>query len=186
MLSIRGQLSHYHNPQADASSHYPEALKSIFSLEQSRIAKAFIEQWPGYEPTPLYALPELAKEILVEKAENIATVNYMLEAGSAHAGRSYFLLGSFSGTSPGLPLTGGHVTLPLNWDLFSEIIFANANRPVFTNFFGVLDAGGKAIAQLNIPLPLDPSTVGFTIYFAFFLDKPFKFVSNPLECIIVP
>ena len=67
MLSIRGQLSHYKNLQADSSSHYPEALKSIFSLEQSRIAKAFIEQWPGYGPTPLYALPALAEDIQVGK-----------------------------------------------------------------------------------------------------------------------
>jgi len=45
--------------------------------------------------------------------EYIGVVHFDLDAGVENAGRTYFLLGSLSGTSPGIPLPGGQATLPL-------------------------------------------------------------------------
>jgi hypothetical protein len=78
------------------------------------------------------------------------TVTFDVIAGSPHAGRTYVLLGSASGTTPGIPVGGGLV-LPLNFDPVLQFTFDNANTPVLSNTLGVLDALGRATATLNLP-----------------------------------
>lgn len=104
-------------------------------------------------------------------------VNFNLYAGPAYANRKYFLLGSVTGTSPGFPLPGGN-TLPLNWDVFTGLVFKLANSPALMNFHSAMDAGGTATAQLNTFGPLPPAAVGATMYFAFLLYQPYDFVSG--------
>jgi hypothetical protein len=111
------------------------------------------------------------------------TVNFTLNAGTVNGSRQYILLGSLSGTSPGTPLPGGFVTLPLNWDWFTDFVFLNANTPLFMNFLGVLDGGGQSSAQLNLP-PV-PGAAGITMYYAYTCSKPYDFVSNAVEIDIV-
>jgi len=67
MPGLQATLSHYANPQADSGANYPPALLEIASLEKSRGAVAEISRWPGYQPTPLYQLAELAQDIGVDK-----------------------------------------------------------------------------------------------------------------------
>lgn len=55
-------ISHYHNPAADRSLPYPASLREIISLEQARSAVAEIAGWPGYAPTPLVELEQMAHE----------------------------------------------------------------------------------------------------------------------------
>jgi hypothetical protein len=112
------------------------------------------------------------------------TLNFNLSAGSENEDRKYFLLGNFSGTSPGTQLPGGLV-LPLNWDWFSDLVLLLANTPVFEDFCGQLNASGEATAQLNAG-PLDPAYVGVILHFAYVLYAPFDFVSNPVPITIVP
>jgi hypothetical protein len=50
---------------------------------------------------------------------------------------------------------------------------------------GTLDASGTATAQLNAP-PLRPEFVGITMHYAYALNNPFDFVSNPVAIEIVP
>ncbi|MHC4943814.1 MAG: M14 family zinc carboxypeptidase [Planctomycetota bacterium] len=107
-------------------------------------------------------------------------VNFTLMAGSGNASRNYLLLGSVSGTSPGYPLPGGLVTLPLNWDDFLVMVLTMINTPVFDDFMGKLDTGGNAAAQLNVP-HLPPTAAGVVMYFAFTLNNPFDFVSDTVE-----
>jgi diaminopropionate ammonia-lyase len=67
MLSVNGNLSHFVNPAAETRAPYPQHLKSIASLEKSRLAIEVISQWPEYRNTPLYSLDHLAADIGVEK-----------------------------------------------------------------------------------------------------------------------
>ncbi|MHC4942814.1 MAG: C25 family cysteine peptidase [Planctomycetota bacterium] len=112
------------------------------------------------------------------------SVNFFLAAGASNAGRNYILLGSTSGTSPGFPLPGGHATLPLNWDWFTDLVLSLLNSPLFDNFMGVLNGTGQATAQLNFP-PV-PGYGGTVMYYAFTCSNPYDYVSNPVTITITP
>ena len=105
------------------------------------------------------------------------TIDFTLDAGPTHAGRTYFLLGSMSGTKPGFTLPSGQV-LPLNYDAFTLLTIVSANSPNLSAFLGPLDGTGTATATLDTQGPLDPSLVGTTVTFAYTLLFPFDFVSN--------
>ena len=109
-----------------------------------------------------------------------------LDAGTANAGRDYLVLGSVTGTFPGIPLPGGQATLPLNWDLFTMTIVDFINTPNFTSFYATLSKSGTAFATLDTLGALPPGMVGVKLYFAFALMKPWDFVSNPVGIGIVP
>ena len=113
------------------------------------------------------------------------TIDLLLDARATRGNRTYFLLGSLSGVTPGLSLPGGYAILPLNWDPFTDIVLSHLNTTVFTNFRGSLDGQGSAVAQLNAP-PLPPSAVGLDMFYAYCLSNPFDFASNHLEIEIVP
>ena len=97
---------------------------------------------------------------------------------------AYLMLGSVSGTSPGTVLPGG-VTLPLNWDVFTNLVLDLANTPLFPDFLGTLDGAGRGNAQI-FTAPLPPSSAGTTMYFAYALNKPWDFASNAVMVGIVP
>ena len=112
-------------------------------------------------------------------------VNLSLDAGPANAGRNYLLLGSVTGTSPGIPLPGGKVTLPLNWDMFTNIVIDFINTPIFWNFMGTLNGSGAANAKFDTLGPIT-GAAGLTMNFAYALNSPWNFVSNPVGIEIVP
>ena len=114
------------------------------------------------------------------------TVDFLLDAGSENEGRGYLLLGSVSGTAPGTPLPGGAAVLPLNWDAFTDLTVALANNQVFQGFLGVLDGSGRASARLDTLAPLPSGTTGITLNFAYTLDAPWEFTSNPVEIYVTP
>jgi hypothetical protein len=101
------------------------------------------------------------------------------------AGRNYFLLGSMSGTEPGILLPGGQATLPLNWDFFTDLTLEFANTAFFLNFNNVLDGSGRAAATLDTLGPLPAGSAGASLYFAFLLYDPYDYASNPVEIEIV-
>jgi len=113
------------------------------------------------------------------------TIEFALHAGPGSAGRNYVLLGSASGTAPGIPLPGGAATLPLVWDPLTDFILLYLNSAVFEDFLGKLDGSGAAMARLNAP-PLDPAYAGVVIYFAYCLNGPFDFASNATAVEVVP
>lgn len=103
-------------------------------------------------------------------------IDFALDAGVAHAGRLYLLVGSMSGTVPGTPLSTG-LTVPLNFDWFTLWTLNAANSPALSGSFGTLDGVGEASAFLDTdPLPL--SMVGLTADFAYLLLAYPDFVSN--------
>ncbi|MEM7309682.1 MAG: right-handed parallel beta-helix repeat-containing protein [Planctomycetota bacterium] len=69
--------------------------------------------------------------------------------GPAHAGELYLVLGSISGTAPGTPFGGA--LLPLNPDTWFAFTLADPNGAVTEATLGVLDAAGRAEAQLQFP-----------------------------------
>jgi hypothetical protein len=95
------------------------------------------------------------------------------------------ILGSVTGTEPGILLPGGTAVLPLNWDAFTNIVIAFMNTAAFTDFMGVLDGSGHGSAQLNAPA-LPPGTTDLLMYFAFCLNNPFDFASNPVAIRVIP
>jgi len=117
------------------------------------------------------------------KASTGGTVKFSLDAGSIYGGKKYILLGSVSGSSPGIPLKGGS-TLPLKWDHFTNIIVAFANSPVFQNTFGSLNSSGQASAAM-VTGPIPAGAVGATLYFAYPVrSKPQWFASNAVKVAI--
>ncbi len=133
-----------------------------------------------YEPVEI-----LAADVDTLSESTGGEVNFTLAAGTEYAGRNYFLLGSATGTTPGFPLPGGQ-TLPLNWDVFTGLVFKMANTPVLVDFYGVLDPSGQAAAKMDTFGPLPPGSAGITLYFAYTLYGPFGLVSNPVAVEIVP
>jgi hypothetical protein len=113
------------------------------------------------------------------------SINFTLSADAANGDRNYILLAGVSGTGPGTPLPGGHATLPLNWDVMTDLVIQNLNSPVFSGFLGKLDPAGRASAQLNTFGPLPASAVGARLYFAFACNNFFDYVSNPVAIEVV-
>jgi hypothetical protein len=114
------------------------------------------------------------------------TVQFTLDAGITNANRSYLILGSASGTEPGTPLPGGMATLPLNWDVFTGLVINLINTPIFYDFMGMLDAAGMAAATFDTLGPLPSGSAGLIFNFAYALNNPWNFVSNPVPIEIIP
>jgi len=112
------------------------------------------------------------------------TITFSLFAGSAQAGRNYMLLGGVTGLAPGTLLPGGHAQLPINWDLFSDLVLAMINTPIFQDFSGTLDTEGRGIAVLDT-LGSIPGTAGIRMSFAYGVFPPWDFASNPVMITIM-
>ena len=54
------------------------------------------------------------------------------------------------------------------------------------NFMGILDPAGDGAAIFNTLGPMPPGLAGMTMSFAYALNKPWDFVSNPVNVEIVP
>ncbi len=107
---------------------------------------------------------------------NGGEVELMLETNPNAAGRSYAVLGSLSGTTPGTPV--GSVILPLNYDAFFAFVQNRLNSNTFYDFYGQVDTSGRALATLNVTTPVNPALAGMTVNFAFLLLAPANFASN--------
>ena len=66
MPLLQATLSHLHNPAAQPGTAYPAELRAIASLEKASSAFADISHWPGYEPSPLRQLQQLAAQVGVD------------------------------------------------------------------------------------------------------------------------
>jgi hypothetical protein len=110
-----------------------------------------------------------------------------LNAGSTNGGLDYLVLGSVTGTSPGTPLPGG-VVLPINWDVYTNMVIGLLNTAIFYNFMGTLNNSGEAEAVFNTLGPFSAVT-GLVMSYAYgVLGKGNKwvFASNGANIEIVP
>ncbi|MEO0649360.1 MAG: hypothetical protein AAFZ65_01620 [Planctomycetota bacterium] len=78
-----------------------------------------------------------------------------LDAGPGAAGDLYLVLGSATGTAPGLPLGAG--SLPLVVDAYTNLTLAQPNGAALPNSFGVLDSAGQGSTELVVPALAVPS-----------------------------
>lgn len=111
---------------------------------------------------------------------------FTLTAGVAHAGDFYVLLGSISGTRPGLRL--GVVTLPLNPDAWFGFT-AGHPEAVIVRARRLLDPGGRGVARLQLPRGLPLSLAGTRMDHAFLVvglsPLSFRAASNPVPLTLV-
>jgi hypothetical protein len=114
-------------------------------------------------------------------------IHFKLDAGLENGGRDYLVYGSISGNAPGTPLPGGKVFLPINWDVFTNIV-ADLNYPesvIFKGFYGTLDAAGHMNAAFDTGGPV-PGMAGYRVSFAYPLQgPPWDFASNPVNIDVV-
>ena len=108
--------------------------------------------------------------------------NLSIDCGAAHAGRSYWIFGSATGTHPGTTIAG--LPILLVPDTYTRVLMKHTNTPSFTNFRGNLDSTGKASAQINVPGGLS-GYAPFTLYHdAVIFDNAsgnLYFATNPIS-----
>ncbi len=114
---------------------------------------------------------------------------FSLDPGVEHAGKLYILVGSFSGTVPGIPL-GPSTTLPLNWDAYTAFLDFNPNL-LIQGSLGFLDAQGRATAQYNLPPGIiGPEHSGLVMHHAYVVFShafnAFDLASNAVPLTLAP
>ncbi len=107
-----------------------------------------------------------------------------LDAGTSRAGRVFWLVGTFTGTTPGIPLAGGQ-HLPLNPSLYLNYSIVHPNTTPLANSLGHLDGLGQATSTFTLP-HVPGSAAGLVIHHAYVLLQPIDFASNPVELTLVP
>jgi hypothetical protein len=93
------------------------------------------------------------------------TQTMTLNAGAAFGNGFYFLLGSLTGSTPGLAYGG--LPVPLNLDNYFMMTLTNPNTGPFTNNLGFLDAGGSQLVQFTLGAGSDPSLAGLNLTHCF-------------------
>jgi glucose/arabinose dehydrogenase len=148
------------------------------------------QQKPGlYRVKPALGLSLRADdgELSLSSAQPL---KFDLQAGLAHAGRPYLLLGSASGYKPGLSLDG--LTLPLVLDDYLLACLQGPGATPLENNIGLLDSAGAArSALLPGKFPAVPGLIGQVLHHAALAIDPAQegavvFVSNPLSVALLP
>lgn len=88
----------------------------------------------------------------------------LIDAGPDYSGALYLILGSVTGTSPGIPVEG--LALPLNYDSYFDYTLSNPNSASLQQSLGVLDSEGTATALFVIPANFNSSFVGAVVHHA--------------------
>jgi hypothetical protein len=109
-----------------------------------------------------------------------------LQANPDDAGKAFHILGSLSGTTPGVPIGGGLV-LPLNLDPYLWLTAAHPDLAPVSPSVGWLDASSHAAAAFILPRGLPASLAGTTLHHAFVRFGPeIEFVSNAVPLLLTP
>lgn len=149
----------------------------------------------GVGPAPIvdmgaheFQIQTLAADLVALSIGAGGTQTLALCAGPAFAGMPYLLLGSASGTSPGVPVSPE--TLPLNLDAYLLATIVNPQAPPLTGALGLLNPDGAATASFTLPPggPA-PALAGTTLHHAFLvLNGSFGavFTSDPVALALLP
>ena len=116
------------------------------------------------------------------------TMNQQL-TNPALAGNPFLILGSLTGTAPGIPLGGG-ITLPLVIDSYTIFSVENTNQPpIFGNTLGVLDGMAAATSTFTLPPGIAGPAVGLSLHHASLILDPSlapAYATNPISVRIDP
>lgn len=117
-------------------------------------------------------------------AANGGSQKLLLDAGSLNANGFALIVGSLSGTKPGIAL--GSLTIPVNFDAYTSLLLSAPNT-VLNPSVGLLDATGRLTSSFALP-PASPVTVGMVFnHAAVILDRTFSnfvAVTNPTTLFI--
>jgi hypothetical protein len=133
----------------------------------------------AYERVPLIA------DVDTISVASGGTQSFQLDGGLDQRGRPFILLGTTSGTLPGIDL--GSVLLPLNYDGYMQLTLDSPSATLIGSI-GVLDQNGHALAQLSLP-PLPVSLVGTRFNHAFVTSNgkgAAAFTSNAVQVSLEP
>lgn len=115
--------------------------------------------------------------------------DFLLLAGGANGFKLHWIVGSASGTTPGVPLSPT-ITAPLNIDNYALQTISSTNSPPILGSLGLLDVDGVSKRTLIIPFGLAPSLAGITLHHAYLIFEPLTNgligVSNPVPMTLVP
>ncbi len=165
---------------------------AVLDIDRDRLDVRFLDdQGQVLDEFTLRSFPDagLTGDTTALSASAGGTQSLDLHCGAGNAGKAYFLVGSMSGTEPGLPV--GAVTLPLVPDWYMVVTIQAANSTVFSNTFSALDGAGAAAAAVNLAPGLAASFVGTTLCHAYVVFDPpptntASFASNPFPLTLLP
>lgn len=100
-----------------------------------------------------------------------ALLAFRIDAGQEHSRRPYLLLGTMSGSAPGLEVGQESLLLPLNPDPYLAFTFAHPNT-LIEGSLGRLDAWGKATARLRLPPGLPAALAHTQLHHACLVLQP--------------
>jgi hypothetical protein len=114
-----------------------------------------------------------------------------IQLGPTMAGSVYWILGSISGTAPGMKID--FASLPLNWDGPSGYMATTVTSPngaYLQGGLGVLGLNGEATATFSLPPGFDPAFAGTTVNHAYLILGPdyqtFVWASNSVSVTLEP
>lgn len=113
------------------------------------------------------------------------TQTLSLDSGASAANRFYIVLGSLTGTSPGIPLGPG-LELPTVFDAYWSLTLTQPNQPPLGNSFNLLDGSGQNTMTFTLPPGTNPALSGFTFYHAYVLLDPIDCTSNAVSLLMLP
>jgi len=111
-----------------------------------------------------------------------SVVDLRLAGGPNLANRNYAILGSITGTAPGVQI--GSVVLPLNVDGFFSTVVSQLGSAGLPGFLGTLNADGNAYAQFDTQIPVPSFLLGLEIDFAYITLSPYDAVSEPVRTVV--
>jgi hypothetical protein len=101
------------------------------------------------------------------------------------AGEVYWVLGTASGTLPGIAIEG--LVVPLNYDAYTGLTLSIPNQGIFVGTLGLLDGAGGASAAVVFPAGISPSLAGTTLHHAFVtIGTSLTFASNAVPLTLTP
>ena len=140
----------------------------------------------AFNPNTGWVAKIVPRDFLIPDLDSISLVaggtqSLEIDATDVHAGKLYLMLGSASGTSPGIAVNG--FVLPINFDGYTAYTLGMPNFPPLSGSLGVLDAEGRASAAVTMPAGSDSSLAGVTLNHAYSVIGAVgnvEFTSNPV------
>jgi len=133
----------------------------------------------------LFELPsELSATPATLSASAGGTQLLSLDGRPTQQGNFYAILGSATGTSPGVPIGfwPGAPAVPLNWDPYYvfTVNHVGVGGSPLSGSLGVLDPDGRASAAFHLPAGSSPSVVGLVLHHAFVVIDPTPLPGQPM------
>ena len=112
---------------------------------------------------------------------------FQIDAGSEYANKMFLVLQSLEGCTPGFDLNSGAVHVHLNPDAW--MFMALKLNPYWCNFYGLLDAEGRAYAEMSTFGP-QPQANRLAIYLTALVLDDYGMVplisTNPVSVLFIP